>query len=114
LKQDASQGQRLIAGEEAQVNQGQVQKRENPDIAQAVAWRQRGQLYFNNAALEDIVREFNQQGDIKVWLEGIEPGIYRFGGTFNVEDPMSLADILEQQEDLVVERRAGSVVIRAR
>jgi ferric-dicitrate binding protein FerR (iron transport regulator) len=105
----------LDAGEEARLIRGRIEKRSNPDIARAVAWRRQGQVYFDNAPLEDIVREFNQRGGATaLTLKDIEPGIYRFSGTFDVVDPQSLADILERQSDLKVERRDREILIRSR
>lgn len=110
----APAAQRLDAGEEVEIAQGRMAKRAHPDVAKSVAWRE-GQLYFDAMPLEDIVREFNRHGGpVRLTLEGVAPGTYRFGGTFNVDEPASLADILEEQDDLIVERRPGEIVIRPR
>jgi len=110
----SSATQSLDAGDEAQVTQGRIEKREHPDVAKTVAWRE-GQVYFDEMPLEDIVREFNRHGGpVRLTVEGIAPGSYRFGGTFNVDEPASLADILEQQDDLIVERHPQEILIRPR
>ena len=104
----------LGIGEEAQVTNGRIEKRAHPDVAKTVAWRE-GRLYFDEMPLDEIVREFNRYGSpVKLKVEGIAPGSHRFGGTFNADDPASLADILEQQDDLIVERRPGAILIHPR
>ena len=106
--------QSLAAGEEAQVTNGQIKKRARPDVAKTVAWRD-GRLYFDEMPLQDIAREFARHGGpVRVTVEGIAPGAYRFGGTFLASDPASLADVLERQNDLIVERRPGEILIRPR
>jgi transmembrane sensor len=104
----------LAAGEEAQIRQGRIEKRAHADVAKTAAWRQ-GRLYFDNMPLEEIVQEFNRQGGpLRLTLEGIAPGTYRFGGSFNVNDASALADILEQQPDLIVERKPTEILIQPR
>ncbi len=106
--------QSLGVGEEAQVTGGRIEKRAHPDVAKAVAWGER-RLYFDAMPLEEIVREFNRYGGpVRLRLAGIAVDSHRFGGTFNADDPAALADILEQQNDLSVERRRGEILIRAR
>lgn len=112
--QPRSVSESLDAGEEAQVTNGRIEKRTRPDVAQTVAWRDR-RLYFDAMPLEEIVREFNRYGGpLRLRVEGIAAGSHRFGGTFNADDPAALADILEQQKDLSVERRPGEIVIGPR
>lgn len=106
--------QDLGAGEEAQVSNGRIKRRAHPDVAKAVAWRER-RLYFDAMPLEEIVREFNRYGGpMRLKIDGIPPGSHRFGGTFNADDPAALADILDQQSDLIVERRPAEILIRPR
>jgi transmembrane sensor len=104
----------LGAGEEAEIEPGHVKKRAHADVSNAVAWRQ-GRLYADDMALDEIVREFNRQGGpVHIRIDGIAPGTLHFGGNFNVTDPASLADILEHQPELIVERRPGEILIRPR
>lgn len=106
--------QSLGAGEEAQVTNGRIERRRHPDVAKTVAWRER-RLYFDAMPLEDIAREFNRYGGpVRLKVEGIAAGSHRFGGTFNVDDPAALADILEQQDDLIVQRGTREILIRPR
>lgn len=106
--------QNLDAGEEARVTRHRIEKRAHPDVSKTVSWRQR-RLYFDDMPLDEMAREFNRYGGpLTLKVEGIAPGSYRFGGTFNADDPASFADILEQQKDLAVERRSDAIVIRRR
>jgi transmembrane sensor len=104
----------LAAGEEAKIEPGKIEKREHPDVSKTVAWRE-DRLYVDDMPLEEIVREFNRHGGpVRIRLEGIPAGAFHFGGNFNVTDPVSLADILEHQQELTVERRLGEILIRAK
>jgi transmembrane sensor len=106
--------QNLGAGEEAKILAGRIEKRVHPDVAKTTAWRE-GRLYCDEMPLDEIIREFNRYGGpVHLKAVGIEPGAYRFGGTFNARDARSLADVLEQQKDLIVERRPGEILIRPR
>jgi len=107
--------QSLSAGEEAQVRpNGRIEKRVHPDVNKALAWRER-RLFFEETPLEDMVREFNRYGrSVQLRIEGIPPNSRRYGGIFDADDPNSLADLLSREPDLIVERRDGEIIIRAR
>lgn len=109
----ASGTARLEAGEQAEIAQGEIVRPAKPDVAQAIAWRN-SQPYFDNASLEDIVSEYNHSSAVKIILEDVPRGAYHFSGTFNVEEPDSLADILEAQTGLKVERREKQIIVRRR
>ncbi len=104
----------LAAGEEAKVEPGRIEKRAHADVSKTVAWRE-GRIYFDDMALDEIVREFNRHGGpVRVRIEGMPAGAYHFGGNFNATDPASLADILDHQPELIVERRPGEILIKPR
>lgn len=101
----------LGAGEEAQITKRRIERRAHPDVAKTLGWRE-GRLYFDETPLEDMVREFDRYGGpLRLKLEDVTPGQYRFGGVFNANEPGVLVEILERQRDLSVERRAGGVVV---
>jgi transmembrane sensor len=111
---ESSTGTSLAAGEELKIESGKLAKRAHTDVLKTVAWRE-GRLYVDDMALDEIVDEFNRHGGpVRVRIEGIPSGTFHFGGNFNVTDPASLADILEQQPELIVERRPGEILIRLR
>lgn len=103
----------LSRGEEAQITAQRIERRTNPDIGKALAWRE-GRLFFDETPLTEMVQEFNRYGGpLHLELEGKGFERYRFGGVFNAGEPGVLVDILERQKDLSVERRAdGTVIIR--
>jgi len=105
----------VTAGEEAQVDSsGSIELQPHSNVAEAVAWQQR-KLIFKHAALEEIAENFNRYNKVaQIRLEGIEPGVFRFSGAFEADDPESLATLLRREPDLTVEYRNGEIVIRAR
>jgi transmembrane sensor len=105
----------LAAGEEALIGlDGALSRVASPDIEDAVAWRQR-RLVFEDAPLEEIVREFNRYSRAhRLRLEGVEPGSHRYDGTFDADDPGSLAAMLGRESDLEVRSDRQGIVIRGR
>ncbi len=114
VKTGARDSRDLAAGEEVQIARGRIQPRAHPDASKTAAWRQ-GRLYVDEMPLAEIVREFNRHGGpVRLRLEGIPAGAYRFGGTFDADDPAAFVDLLERQSDLQVQRAEGEIVIRGR
>jgi transmembrane sensor len=114
LQSEPALAQNLGAGEEAQVAaNGRIEKKAHPDITKALAWHRQG-LTLEEMPLEAIAAEFNRNNATKIRLEGIAPGMRRYGGIFVGDDPEALAAILEREGDLVVERRPGEIVVRPR
>jgi transmembrane sensor len=109
----ASAPQILAVGEEADIHlDGTIQKNEKAVVADTIAWRAR-RLIFENATLEEMVAEFNRYNPSpQIRLEGIEPGEFRYGGTFDAVDPQSFIDSLAKDYDLRIERDGDEVVIR--
>lgn len=105
----------LNGGEAAQVaSTGKVQRELHANINSAVAWRQR-RLVFDRTPLEDIVQEFNRYNrTLKFELIGVQPGSYHFTGSFDADDPRSLALLLSKEPLLSVDDRDKAIVIRRR
>jgi transmembrane sensor len=105
----------LDAGEAASVaSSGTIHRDEHPDIGSAVAWRQR-RLVFDRTPLEEIVPEFNRYNrTLQMRIENVEPGAYHFTGSFDADDPQSLALLLSKEPELVVEQREGEILIKGR
>jgi transmembrane sensor len=114
-KSAAAPPEDLVAGEEARIGlDGQIRRVEHADVAGAVAWSKR-RIKFDNAPLEDMVREFNRyHRNLHLRLEGVPPGSHHYSGIFDADDPGMLATILEHETDLTVERFDGEIVIRSR
>lgn len=105
----------LESGEEADIRlDGTIARNVTGSVANSVAWRGR-RLVFNDVLLEDMIVEFNRYNRTpRLRLENVPPGTHRFAGTFYADDPDSLATLLSRESDLIVERRAGEILIRKR
>ncbi len=104
----------LAAGETARVEDGAVSRAQNTDISNAVAWRQR-RLVFKVSPLGEVVAEFNRYNRApRLRLDGIDGNARHYTGTFDADDPESLALLLSQDATLEVRRDGGEIVIRQR
>jgi transmembrane sensor len=101
------------AGQEARVNgTGTVRFEPHADVAASVSWLQR-KLVFRHTLIEDMVPEVNRYNrGTQLHLEGVRTGVFRFSGTFDANDPLSLADLLSREPGLSVERRGRDIYIR--
>jgi transmembrane sensor len=105
----------LGAGEEADIRlDGTIQRKADAVVANTVAWRQR-RLVFENAALDEMVAEFNRYNRaLRLRLEDIPASTYRYSGVFDAADPESFISLLAREPDLAIERRADEVIVRPR
>ena len=105
----------LTANEEADIHlDGSIRRNTHAVVANTVAWRER-RLTFSDVLLEDMVTEFNRYNrSVRLSLEDVPAGTYRFAGTFDAADPESFAALLAREPDLIVTRREGEIVIRPR
>jgi transmembrane sensor len=103
----------VAAGEQARVGpDGRIDRLKNMDVAESIAWQQR-KLIFKRTPLEEMAEEFNRYNKAtRIRVEGLEPGLFRFTGAFNADDPQSFAALLRQEPDLAVEERDGEIVVR--
>ena len=100
--------------EEAQVTSaGRVSVRSLPDIADAVAWRDR-RVVFRQQTLSHIVAEFNRYSPEQIQLKGADVQGRVYTGVFDVDDTKSLEQVLAHDADLIVEKSDGGIVIRHR
>jgi transmembrane sensor len=113
--QTPRQTRSLGAGEEVQVRaDGSIEHEVDADVRNAVAWSER-RLIFNDAPLEEMVREFNRYNPaLQLRLQDVPPGSHHYNGIFDAADPESLAELLARERDLILERREGEIVIRSR
>lgn len=103
----------LAAGETAYVaKSGSVEKAPASNIEEAIAWKQR-RLVFRSDTLADVADEFNRYNRTKIRIDGDALKTRRLIGTFNADDPESLALFLSQDESVAVERSGSEIVIRA-
>ena len=81
------------------------------DVLKTLSWRQR-RLSFDEAPLEEIVREFNRYNVApKLRVEGVPRGRYQFGGIYDAGDPESLAQVLAREPGLRVTRSGNEIII---
>ncbi len=110
--QVSAMSQDLVAGEEARIGlDGTIHRVARPDLERVTAWSKR-RLKFERASLDEIVSEFNRYNRVQLRLDGIAPGSRFYRGIFDADDPGALADLLEHESDLAVERRSGEIVIK--
>jgi transmembrane sensor len=103
----------LAAGEEATIVAGQVHRNVEPDLARAVAWRER-RLVFRDDPLPRIVEEFGRYSPRRISLEGPAAREQRITGTFDADDPEALILFLESRDELSIERTGEDFVVRSR
>lgn len=107
----------LASGEQADIlNNGEVSMPAAPDVAKALAWRQR-QLIFHSTPLAQIAAEFNRYNAMQLKIEGDTLAERRVTGVFNADTPEALLKFLETDERVEVERPPGAdgaLIIRER
>ena len=108
---DAGNGERLKAGEQAQVSPSGSLLRASAEIERVMAWRER-RLVFRDQPLADVAREFNRYNDTQLIVEGTATRARRMTGVFDADDPGALIAFLERDPVLSVNSREGSIVIR--
>jgi ferric-dicitrate binding protein FerR (iron transport regulator) len=102
------------ASEEARVDPGGILSvRAVPDVADAVAWRER-RLVFRQETLEHIVAEFNRYSARQMHLEGADVSRRVFSGVFDADDPDSLAQVLARDPSLSVSYSDHGIAVNAR
>lgn len=102
----------LDAGEGATIaDTGQVNKRSDIDIVQAVAWRER-RLVFRADRLEDVITELNRYNIKHFRIEGNHAKETRLTATFDVDKPESLVTFLQRYSNLTVDEHGDEFVIR--
>jgi transmembrane sensor len=107
-------GARLGAGESIQIERdGRPSAAAPSDAGKVMAWRQR-RLIFDSEPLADIAAEFNRYNEVQIEVRGEAARARRLIGTFDADDPQSLADFLARQRNFVVEREGGRIVVTAR
>jgi transmembrane sensor len=104
----------FAAGEEATVSgSGQIIRSRAPDIAQAVAWRER-RLVFRAERLVDVVAEINRYSPRQFRVVGDRARDTRLTATFDADRPEALAAFLSGYSDLVVRDDGAAFVIQER
>jgi transmembrane sensor len=103
----------LTAGEEVKImSTGTVLDRSVTPETGSVGQRHRT-LVFSGDSLAEIAEEFNRYNrSPRIAIEGEAVRARQFSGVFDAQDPDSLVDSLERDEQLEVIREDGTIVIR--
>lgn len=109
----------LGAGERARVRRDRVraapeiEKVDAAALRDAVAWYRTTREYAS-VPLRELVEQFNRHNPTKVTIVGPELEERRIGGTFALDRLEALLSLLEQEDDIVVERPAPNRVLLRR
>jgi transmembrane sensor len=104
----------IAAGEEAQVtDDGRVIKSEQPDVTNAVAWRQR-RIVFNSTTLADVVKEFARYSDFRIQVKGDALAQRRIRGSFHADEPQALLALFAGDPTVEIIHVEDGVIIKAR
>lgn len=106
-------------GERARVRRGvqefpaEVEKLAAGDLRDALAW-QAPKMDLAGRPLDEIVREFNRHNRTQITIAAPAIAARRIGGSFAPDSVDALLRLLEQEGDIVVERRnSGEIVLRS-
>jgi transmembrane sensor len=80
-------------------------------MEQTLAWRQQ-KIDFVAVSLAEIVAEFNRLNRTKLMIADAELAARNFGGSFNIDDPETLVQLLETTFGVVVERQGDEITLR--
>lgn len=105
----------VAAGQEVEVRKdGKSVQRAVPDIANAAAWVQR-RVVFKQEPLANVVTQFNRYRKTpRLRVDDPALAARKYSGTFDVDDPRSLEEVLSNEADVVLERTDNEIVIRGR
>jgi transmembrane sensor len=104
----------LVAGEEAEIgDDGQIDRRRVPDVANLAAWVQR-RLVFKQEPLANVVAEFNRYKRQRFRVDDPALAARKYSGVFDVDDPKSLEDLLAAESDISVIKDGEETVIQRR
>jgi transmembrane sensor len=91
----------LTAGEQVTVTRATVQEAILPNIAGAIAWRQR-QLVFESASLSEVAEEFNRYNEKQLVVRGADLDDFHISGVFSSTDPASLIRFLRERPEVQI------------
>lgn len=101
----------LSAGEQATVTRATIQAALHPNIASAIAWRQR-QLVFESASLAEVAEEFNRYNQRRLVVRDANLFDFHISGVFSSTDPTSLIRFLRERPGVQVIERESEIEVR--
>jgi transmembrane sensor len=105
----------LGVGEEAQISRSAgIVRSPQPDVTQAVAWRER-RLVFRGTTLREVLNEFNRyNADLKLMATDPELLRRRITATFDADDPRAFVRFLGEDPSVELNEENTQVWIRSR
>jgi transmembrane sensor len=105
----------VAAGQEVEVRRdGRRVQRAGPDVVNSAAWVQR-RVVFKQEPLANVVAQFNRYRKLpQLRIENAELAARKYSGTFDVDDPHSLEDVLANERDVILDWNGNEIVIRGR
>jgi transmembrane sensor len=100
----------LSAGEQATVTRATIQAAIHPNIASAIAWRQR-QLVFESASLVEVAEEFNRYNERQLVVRDAELYEFHISGVFSSTDSASLIRFLRERPGVQVIETASEIQV---
>ncbi len=100
----------LSAGEQATVTHMTIQAAIDPNIAGAIAWRQR-QLVFESASLAEVAEEFNRYNERQLVVRDADLYDFHISGVFSSTDPASLIRFLRERPGVQVIETASEIQV---
>ena len=91
----------VSAGRQVTVRPASVEEAAHPNIASAIAWRQR-QLVFESASLSQVAEEFNRYNERQLVIQDAELHEFHISGVFSSSDPASLVRFLRERPEVHV------------
>jgi len=104
---------RLAAGEQASISRAGVTRHASPDVADAVAWRDRV-LVFQGTSIADVAAEYNRYNTSQVRIEDTDIEQRQLSGTYSADRPENLVRYLEEAFPVAVTRQGNDWIVRRR
>jgi transmembrane sensor len=98
----------LAAGGQVVITDASVVKRPNPNVAGAIAWRQR-RLVFDSATLVEVAEEFNRYNTRQLVIQDPDLHSFHISGVFSSTDPASLIRFLRERPEVKVIETASEI-----
>lgn len=103
----------LVAGQQARVASGRVTRTTTPDVADAVAWRDRV-LVFQGTPIAEVAEEYNRYNTIQIRIQDPDIEQRQMSGTYSADRPENLVRYLEEAFPVVVTRQGNNWLVRKR
>jgi transmembrane sensor len=100
----------LTAGGQVLVTDAAIQHAPRPNVASAVAWRQR-QLVFESASLVEVAEEFNRYNTRQLVIRDAGLRSFHISGVFSSTDPASLIRFLRERPEVQVTETASEILV---